>query len=345
MKGRVFSLVTGLLFILLIGVMIFSCGYKPGIPGVDLYFESSWESASGKSDLAVMDNGLWDSRETTGGIQYVEVISELKAPGGNMIYPVDGDNMLSIGANGDYYENIEMNNYIRMEDEHTYLRFYMLVLKPDLPKGGLHGIQDLSCSLDGAGSVNFWVYHISIGLDPHNPLVEEDNWYVGFAFRDYFNAILPVPDYSVNDYFGNGHYMWPDSWEAEVRMWPEESDYQDEALDFYRWYRFETHVHWLAEKNSSTPALYYMRIYDDDNNLVIDENNIYSDAYDGQWQPVVKSLKELYSVDNDAEGRRLYINALHDCLMLGTNGFDSGDEPRLYLVDDLAMSSKGWIGE
>jgi hypothetical protein len=171
-------------------------------------------------------------------------------------------------------------------------------------------------------------------MHPHSG-VPEDSWYIGFLFRDI--------DYSGNDYFGNGHSMWGDNWEAGVCMWPEPLG--DEGLDFYRWYRFETHIHWLAEKTASTPALYYLRVYDDNNNLVVDENNLFSDNYDGAWQPDVLSLVELYSLNNSSEGRRFYINANHQCLMFGTNGFGSADEPRLYLIDKLAISAEGWVGE
>ena len=71
--------------------------------GVTFYFESSGESETGKSDHAVLDGNRWDHRVSDGGIQYIEVISQYETSDGTVIYPVDGNNKLSIGARGDDY--------------------------------------------------------------------------------------------------------------------------------------------------------------------------------------------------------------------------------------------------
>lgn len=322
--------------------LIFEEGFELGDTGTwsqtcprpALYFESSWESGTGKSDHAVMDSGKWNNRVADGGIEYIEVISQLETPQGT-IAPVDGNNMLSIGANGSDYENIEVDEFIREDDEHTFLRFYMLVLEPSEPAANLHGIQDLFCDPDGVGSVNFYVMHFAIGENIHTG-APEDSWYTGFVFRSNESQ-------SSLDYFDNGHTMWGDNWESTLSMWPDPIG--QGGLDFYRWYRFEVHIHWMEEKTSSTPALYYLRVFDDTGALVVNQDNLFSDNYDGHWQPDVRSLAELYSEGDDENGRRIFINGSHRCLMFGTNGFGSANEPRLYLVDKVAFSADGWIGK
>jgi hypothetical protein len=85
-------------------------------------------------------------------------------------------------------------------------------------------------------------------------------------------------------------------------------------------------------------------VYDDANNLVRDEHSLYCDQYDGSWNPP-RSLADLYSVGDDSQGRRFYIHGNHRCLMFGSNGSMTGDEVHLYLVDKVAFSAEGWIGE
>ena len=180
-----------------------------------------------------------------------------------------------------------------------------------------------------------YVMHYFIGEDPvGNP---DDHGYTGCVFRD--------EDYGDNDYFSNGHNMWGNNYESTMYMRPRYQTPNDLALDFYCWYRFEAHIQWLGPKASETPALYYLRIYDDDNNLIVDEDSWYSDNYDGEYQNQMLSLKELYSVDDDSQGRRLFINGTHTDLMFGVNGNNGPNDQRFYLVDKVAFSSEGWIGE
>ncbi len=292
------------------------------------YFESSWETTTGKSDRAVMDGGRWDDRTMDGGIQYIEVVTALDIPGVGVVSPIDGDNMLSIGANGGNYENVRVSEFIREDDEHTYMRFYMYVLRPSPQTigAGLHGIQDIYCP-DDEESLNFYTHHGEFTNNGYNP---------GWLFR----SEEPGLDY---DYFGNGHTLRGDNWEMGARSYLE-TPINDPGLEYNRWYRFEIHIHWLAEKTIHTPALYYMKVYDDANEVVLDENNLYCDQYDGAWN-TPRPIGELYSLDDDSQGRRIYIHGNHRCLMLGSNGSMTADEPRLFFIDKLAFSAEGWIGE
>ena len=296
---------------------------------ITIYFESSWETATGKSDNALLDGDRWTDY-TSGGIEYMEVISELEldTPNGRVtVYPVDGNNMLSIGADGSCYENVRIENFIRTEDEHTYMRFYMMMLAPSIPTSNLHGIQDVYCHSLYPGSFNFWVFH---------PLLDsfDNGWKIGFVFRSAFYGSNP----EMLDYFNNGRSMWADSWESWFEI-------DEQRLDYYRWYRVEIHIHWLAEKSENTPMLYYMHVYDDTDTLVVDNNNLYTWGFDYAYQNVRKSVNELYSIGDDAEGRRFFVDAMHNCIMFGVNGNGCGNEPRLYLIDEVAFSSDGWIGE
>jgi hypothetical protein len=293
------------------------------------YFESSFETATGKSDNALLDGGIWTDH-TTGGIEYMEVLSELvinTSDGTVTVHPVDGNNMLSIGANGNEYENVRVENYIREEDEHTYMRFYMMMLAPNIPVSNLHGIQDIYCHLSHPGSFYFWVFHPLLNL-------YENGWKIGFVFRSPYYSSNP----EMLDYFNNGCSMWGNSWEAWFEI-------DGQRLDYYRWYRIETHIHWLSEKSENTPVLYYMRVYDDTKTLVVDNNNLYTWGFDYAYQNVRTSVNELYSIGNDFRGRRFFVDATHNCLMFGVNGNGCGDEPRLYLIDKVSFSSDDWIGE
>ena len=310
------------------------------------YFDSNFETATGRSNEALLDGGKWDSY-TDGDLGYMEVVTEVETPDGT-IYPIEGNNMLNVGGGGNRYENITVNEFLRPEDEHTYLRFYMNVLRPEsdsYPVGiQMHGIQDLcedsvrdpSDPDRLAGSTNVYLHHSSF---------DELGWRAGFGFET-------VPRDADRDYFGNGLFLGTADTTQKFYIPYEDptlpSEVDCDKLDYYKWYRYEYHIQWLDEKSAATPAIFEIRIYDDTNTLVKDNRTMYTEWYDGVYNNLshIQSLDELYSFDDDSRGRRIYINGLNRCIMFGANGTTSvPDAPNLYLVDKVSFGSEGWIGE
>ena len=86
--------------------------------------------------------------------------------------------MLSIGTDGTEWENVKKEGFIRPDDEHTYLRYYMCVLPPTDPELSAmhHGIQDYNCEDHvGTGTDNVWTYHFNF---------TGDTWQTGVGFRN-----------------------------------------------------------------------------------------------------------------------------------------------------------------
>lgn len=275
------------------------------------FFESTWSTALGQSNNAVLDGGNWDRTERNNG-DYVNIKS-ISGPG--LPSELANLNMATASMDG------ERGSFLVIKDVNTntasnfYYRFYIRV-KPTIgfQYGQMHSWQDFE-DLPSGLSMNFYFTIGSVNRTTWRP-----------AFASYAQQEPGVPtDFLVYDAAFGG---------------PEPQDH----LQVNRWYRIEGHIQYL---NRVTPGgglpyaetLYTIRIFDDQNRQVMSNEDFRGEFCDN-GNCTYNTLSSYYD-----QGRRFRFRAESSTFTMGSIGpAGATGQGEIYDMTAMAFSNTGWIG-
>lgn len=307
MKKSVIS--SGYIYVLLLG-LILVIGTQRAL--AQPFFETTWATALGQSNNAVLDGGNWDSNESNG--DYVNVQS-ISGPG--LPSELRNLNMATVSLdapNGGYYMAVENVNTNTASD--FYYRFYLRV-KPAIGfrYGQLHPWQDFQDLPRGGLSTNFYIGIVS---------VDSTTWRPGFW--TYVPQAPGMPtEFSVYDSAFGG---------------PEPEDH----LQVNQWYRIEGHIRYLNRVTSGSgipyaETIYTLRIYDAQNRQVISSEDLRGELCN-QGNCTYNTLQSYYD-----QGHHFRFRATSSTFTMGVNDpAPSHGQAEIYDMTAMAFSNTGWIG-
>lgn len=238
-----------------------------------IYFESSWNMATGNSELALTDGYRFTQ---TAGTNLLKVET-----GG-----IAGNNLMGIWLNDQQFAHTMVSQLPVMDYPDFYYRFYIRVY----PRTGIrypnyHGIENLDYN-------------------------EASNFYL-----------------SVRD-LGD-----PNSWGAAVGSYAEQKEGMDNGylhggLAMNVWYRVEGRIHWYSHADWAAPTKWEFKIYDGNNNVVVDERSMYGTTTGA-------TLQSHYD-----QGKRLFCNGKTATWAMGNNGPAGGTgQGRIHDVSCFALGN------
>ena len=300
---------------------------------VNLRFSSSFETARGNDNNARTDGGAWDNVADKGLLAVV-------GPE-NGVTPVDGNNMLRVGVNGETNDAVANYSAFDITADNNYARFYVNVQCISQGVAFTHYFEDFDGHLGLADSQNF--YWTTSNYNPSTGRYR-------MGWQAYTNQ-----NPTGSGCMGNGNYLGGrvTSWGTIQNASPNiESNDDPNGLQCGEWYRVEIHVECLDpgcwNQGRQTPARtrLHQRVYNAQGVQILGDAQYRNMSLSGQWQGFTSGVSMADAYDPNGINTCWYTTAGRPSLFLGNNGQQGTTavaEAWMYF-DAVATSTEGWIG-